>query len=71
MCNICRDEKDSIFYLQKCNGGAACIECLQDYFRHQIDSKVVPITCPDKSCSHEIIPADLQTLLKRGENGKV
>jgi hypothetical protein len=67
VCTICQEDKDTIFHLQKCNGGAACIECLQAYFRHQIESKAVPITCHDKVCKHEIMPSDLQTLLKKNE----
>jgi E3 ubiquitin-protein ligase RNF144 len=69
-CCICQEDKDNIFHLHNCTGEAACIECLQEYFKHEVERKVIPITCHDKLCRHEISPSDLDVLLKRAEMEK-
>ncbi|KAL0478681.1 E3 ubq [Acrasis kona] len=71
VCMICMEEVDDLYPLMGCKGETHyCVSCLQTYLKTAIDSKKVPIRCPDVECRHEIHPTNINALLKRNEINK-
>ncbi|KAH3758651.1 IBR domain protein [Pelomyxa schiedti] len=64
-CPLCLDDVDvDEMHTLSC-GHSYCRQCLARYFQELINSKQLPISCPDPSCKREILEKDIELLIPR------